>query len=157
MDRSGNPAGALPEGEFRFVVLDVETANGDPSSICQIGLAFVREGGAIETFAAYVDPECRFSSFNIQLTGIRPETVRGAPRFAELQPRIAGLLARQPVIQHSSFDRRAIHAACDLAGLAHPMWTWFDSVPMARRSAASGSPWRRRRRPSGRWCRWRGP
>ncbi len=132
--RQGRAAADLPEGPFRFAVLDVETANSDPSSICQVGLACVRESGAIETFAAYLDPGCRFSTFNIRLTGIGPETVRGAPRFALLLPRLCGLLDGQPVIQHSSFDRRAIHAACDLAGLAHPDWTWFDSVPMARRA-----------------------
>ncbi|WP_253949268.1 3'-5' exonuclease [Mangrovicoccus sp. HB161399] len=133
-DGTGTGGMRLPQGSFRFVVLDVETASSDPSSICQVGLACVRDGGAIETWAAYVDPACRFSAFNIQLTGIGPETVRGAPRFAVLLPELRGLLDRQPVIQHSSFDRRAIHAACDLAGLPHPGWTWHDSVLMARRA-----------------------
>ncbi|WP_138467371.1 exonuclease domain-containing protein [Poseidonocella sp. HB161398] len=135
--RSGAGEGvapALPEGPFRFVVLDVETANSDPSSISQIGLACVRADGGIEVFASYVDPCCRFSSFNIQLTGIRPETVRGAPRFAEMLPPLCRLLDGLPVIQHSSFDRRAIGAASAEAGLAPPDWDWHDSLPMARRA-----------------------
>ncbi len=32
-----NPNLIVPVGPFRFVALDVETANSDPASICQIG------------------------------------------------------------------------------------------------------------------------
>jgi DNA polymerase III subunit epsilon len=105
--RDGHLAAALPEGDFRFIALDVETSCSDAASICQIGLACVRGDGTIETYATYVDPQMRFSSFNTQLHGIAAHHVAGAPRFAEAIARLSPLLERHHLIQHSSFDRRA--------------------------------------------------
>ncbi len=48
---------AFPEGPFRFAALDVETANNDRSSICQIGVACVRQDNTIVSWKTYVDPE----------------------------------------------------------------------------------------------------
>ena len=132
--RGGHLAAALPQGAFRFIALDVETACGDAASICQIGLACVREGGAIETYATYVDPQMRFSGFNTQLHGIGAEHVAGAPLFGEALARLAPLLSRHHLIQHSSFDARAMRAACARFGLAEIAWRWGDSVKIARRA-----------------------
>ena len=98
--RGGHLAAALPQGAFRFIALDVETACGDAASICQIGLACVREGGAIETYATYVDPQMRFSGFNTQLHGIGAEHVAGAPLFGEALARLAPLLSRGHGLAH---------------------------------------------------------
>lgn len=125
---------ALIPGPFRFVALDVETANSDPSSICQIGLAFVATDGGIHVTRAYVDPCQPFSSFNIQLHGIGPDKVRGAARFPTVLQDLVNVLAEQPLIQHSSFDCRAIAAACAAYGLEVPGWRWENSVSIARRA-----------------------
>jgi len=47
----------FPEDPFRFFALDVETANNDRGSICQIGVACVRPDNSIETWVTYVDPQ----------------------------------------------------------------------------------------------------
>ncbi len=129
-----SPVINLPTGPFRFVALDVETANSDPASICQIGLACVDMGGSIHVASTLVDPEQRFSGFNVQLHGIGPDMVRGAPRFSDVLPQIAPLLVPQIVIQHSGFDRRAINGAARASGLTEPGWDWADSVSVARRA-----------------------
>ncbi len=127
-------APAVPAGRFRFVALDVETACSDAASICQIGIACVRPDGAIETWTTYVNPRVGFSRFNIRLHGIGPEHVADAPGFDEAIARLDPLLAGHRVIQHSGFDRRAIHGACAALGRAPPSWTWGDSVRIARRA-----------------------
>lgn len=132
--RDGHLAAALPEGNFRFIALDVETSCSDAASICQIGLACVRGDGTIETYATYVDPQMRFSSFNTQLHGIAAHHVAGAPRFAEAIARLSPLLERHHLIQHSSFDRRAVLAGCAQFGLPPVGWRWGDSVKIARRA-----------------------
>lgn len=52
---SGRPffghAEQVPEGRFRFIALDVETACSDVASICQIGLACVQPDNEIQTFS----------------------------------------------------------------------------------------------------------
>jgi DNA polymerase III subunit epsilon len=124
----------LPTGPFRFIALDVETANSDPSSICQIGLAFVRPDGNIHVTSTLIDPEQPFSDFNVQLHGIGPSHVRNAPTFPTIFRQIAPVLAEHTVIQHSPFDRNAIHGACRTNRLAEPNWVWIDSVQIARRA-----------------------
>lgn len=124
----------LPGGPLRFIALDVETANSSAASICQIGLAFVHRDGRIESSSSYVDSGHRFSAFNTQLHGIGPDQVRGAPSFPLLFRHIAPLLSEHLIIQHSNFDRQAIHAACGEHGLDLPGWTWADSVRIARRA-----------------------
>lgn len=117
---------------YRFIALDVETANSDSASICQIGLAGVDAAGGITTWATWVDPRDRFSGFNTRLHGISAETVAGALPFAPWFHRLTGLLSQVPLVQHSSFDRTAIHAACRRAAIAEPLWSWTDSVRVAR-------------------------
>lgn len=124
----------LPAGEFRFIALDVETSCSDPASICQIGIACVRSDNRIETFATLVNPRMRFSVFNVQLHGIGPDHVAGAPDFAAAFARLAPLLSRHTLIQHSGFDRRAVQAACTVTALDASDWQWGDSVKIARRA-----------------------
>jgi len=124
----------LPDGPFRFIALDVETASRAAGSICQIGLGCVRPDGGIETFATYVNPEQPFAPFNTDLHGIGPGTVAGAPTFPEAWAVLFDLLNRHHLVQHSSFDQKAIEAACRAHGLEHPELSWSDSVKIARRA-----------------------
>ncbi|MBU2983172.1 exonuclease [Lentibacter algarum] len=124
----------LPQGNYRFIALDVETGCGDAASICQIGIACVGYDEQIETFATYVDPRMAFSGFNIQLHGIGPETVRGAPVFEEAMSAMLPLLERHHLVQHSSFDARAISKACEAFGFPVPLLSWTDSVRVARKA-----------------------
>lgn len=82
----------FPTGPFRFVALDVETANNDRGSICQIGVARVRPDHSIETWMTYVDPRVDRWVFTY-LHGISAMTVRGAPAFAEVLPVLREALA----------------------------------------------------------------
>lgn len=125
---------AIPPGPFRFIALDVETANSAAASICQIGLACVDAKGAIHTASTLIDPEQPFSEFNTRLHGIGSALVRGAPTFPVVLRVIAPLLARHLIIQHSAFDRGAVHGACRAYGLPLPRWRWADSVQIARRA-----------------------
>ncbi|MBT0959146.1 3'-5' exonuclease [Alphaproteobacteria bacterium KMM 3653] len=124
----------LPKGDFRFIALDVETANGDSASICQIGLAFVHHGGAIDTWASFVDPLMPFAPFNTELHGIGAGTVRNAPNFAEVFTVLRDTLAAHPLVQHSRFDEKAMAAACRIHKLPKPNFQWIDSVAVARRA-----------------------
>lgn len=121
----------FPEGPFRFFALDVETANNDRGSICQIGVACVRPDNSIETWVTYVDPQVERWVFTY-LHGISARTVQGAPTFAEVLPILRDALNGATVYQHSGFDRSAVAAACGNCGLLVPQWDWRDSVHVAR-------------------------
>lgn len=127
------PITPLPRGAFRFVALDVETANYDRGSICQIGLAFVGHDGSIASWVSFVDPNTDDWSCT-RIHGITARTVQGAPRFSDLAPHLEEALRGLTVYQHSGFDSSAIAAACRHAGLSQPDWNWNDSVQIARRA-----------------------
>ncbi len=123
----------FPSGPFRFVALDVETANHDRASICQIGVACVRPDNSIETWTTYVDP-CTSTWTFTGLHGISQSTVRGAPKFADALSFIESPLGGFSVYQHSGFDRSAFRAACAGLGREEPPWSWQNSVTVARRA-----------------------
>jgi DNA polymerase-3 subunit epsilon len=52
-----------------FVALDVETANADSSSICQIGLATFEDGCLVDEWSTLVNPEDYFDPFNVSIHG----------------------------------------------------------------------------------------
>lgn len=56
-------------GYLGFTAIDVETANADMSSICQIGLARCEGGAIVDTWSNYIDPEDDFSPVNISIHG----------------------------------------------------------------------------------------
>lgn len=124
----------LPQGDFRFIAVDVETAAYDISSICQIGLAFVGFDNRIQTYSAHVDPRTAFASGNTRLHGISAQTVRGAATFAEILPTLREVMEAHPLVQHSRFDEKAFDAACRGAKIPVLKSGWSDSVAIARKA-----------------------
>tara|TARA_R110002073_G_scaffold129935_5_gene276471 strand:+ start:12350 stop:13495 length:1146 start_codon:yes stop_codon:yes gene_type:complete len=123
----------FPKGPFRFVALDVETANHDRASICQIGVACVRPDNSIETWVTYVDPQTSHWVFT-SLHGIDNKMVSGGPKFAEVLSILEQSIRGVEVYQHSGFDRSAIRAATAPLGRSEPSWIWQNSVSVARRA-----------------------
>ena len=123
-----------PVGPFRFIALDVETAGKSISSICQIGLCFVSDAGSMQTYSVLVDPEGPFEAFNTELHGISAEIVIGAGTFPAVYASLFEVLNMHSLVQHSTFDEKAMTAACARYGL--PMITshWTNSVTIARQA-----------------------
>ncbi|UWQ19518.1 exonuclease [Jannaschia sp. M317] len=117
---------------FRFIAVDVETANEDPASICQIGLAGVPERGEIIQTGTLINPRADFDPYNTNIHGITAQHVRKAPTFDRALEHLRGVLERHTLIQHSHFDERAIGAACDANRMPRLLTTWRDSVKIAR-------------------------
>ncbi|QBX34309.1 exonuclease [Paracoccus liaowanqingii] len=124
----------VPQGRFRFIALDVETACSDAASICQIGLACVQPDDEIQTFSMLINPRSRFDPFNIRLHGIGPDHVAEAPGFSDALEVLLPLLTQHHLIQHSNFDKQAVTAACRSCGIDVPELRWSDSVMIARRA-----------------------
>lgn len=124
----------LPDGPFRFIALDVETAGKTAGGICQIGLCFVRDAGDVQTYSVLIDPEEPFEPFNTELHGISAETVAGAGTFPTIFAALFDLLNAHNLVQHSTFDEKALTSACARYGV--PMITshWTNSVTVARQA-----------------------
>ena len=64
---------------MNFIAVDVETANADLASICQIGVARYENGQLAFEWKSYVDPKDYFDSRNMSIHGIDDSMVAGAP------------------------------------------------------------------------------
>lgn len=111
-----------------FIVIDVETANSDRSSICQIGLTFVKEYTIIKSIGFLVDPQTSFAQRNTNIHGINNEHVKGKATFSERLKQLKYILEKLPIYQHSDFDRQAINAAVDKADADMFDVKWIDAI-----------------------------
>jgi DNA polymerase-3 subunit epsilon len=117
-----------------FTAIDVETANPNLSSVCQIGIAEFRGGSLSRTWKLHVDPEDYFDPVNVSIHGIRESDVVGAPAFREIAAELHQQLAATVVCHHTMFDRSAIRAAHARHGLAMPDCQWLDTARVVRRT-----------------------
>lgn len=119
---------------LNFTVIDVETANFDRASICQIGLVRYEAGQCVQEWETLVDPRDYFDGRNIEVHGIRAADVKGAPTFAEIADPLRGFMDGFTVVSHTAFDKTAIHGASQKHGVASPTCRWLDSACVARRA-----------------------
>jgi DNA polymerase-3 subunit epsilon len=117
-----------------FIAIDVETANADMSSICQIGLAYFKKGVLWEEWKTYVDPEDFFDGINISIHGIDEFTVQDAPRLPEIADILYRFLDNKITVCHTHFDRVSTRKAFDKYDIRHPENIWLDSARVARRT-----------------------
>lgn len=117
-----------------FSAIDVETANADMGSICQIGIARFQNGVIVDEWKTYVDPEDYFDAVNISIHGIDESTVDGAPTLTDISSKVRELLDGRVSVCHTHFDRVAIQRAFDKYNLRCPSCRWLDSARVARRA-----------------------
>jgi DNA polymerase III subunit epsilon len=117
-----------------FVALDVETANADMASICQIGAARFSNGKIVEEWESYIDPEDYFHIINVSIHGIDENTIRGAPKYSDVHDQLCRILANQTVVTHTAFDRVSLSRVTDKYKTAPPACIWLDSARVARRT-----------------------
>lgn len=76
-----------------FVVFDLETTGlnsspvaGNMDRIIEIGAFKIADGEIKESFSTFIDPKRKLSEEIINLTGITPEMLKGAPTYEEVMP-----------------------------------------------------------------------
>jgi DNA polymerase-3 subunit epsilon len=119
---------------MEFVAIDVETANADMASICQIGLAKFKDGKLVKEWSSLIDPEDYFDFINIDIHGITEEDVIGAPTFSEVVGDLSCFLSGSVCVSHTHFDRVSIGRALEKYSLNPIETIWLDSARVARRT-----------------------
>ncbi|MBI3775177.1 MAG: transposase [Gammaproteobacteria bacterium] len=117
-----------------FVVIDVETANPDFASICQVGLAEFRDGKFFGSWETLVNPEDYFDEMNIAVHGIEEHMVRQAPKWSAVHEQLSLWLRNRIVASHTAFDRTALARACSKNGLQPHECRWLDTARVVRRA-----------------------
>ena len=119
---------------MNFVALDVETANADMASICQIGIAKFKDGQLVDEWSSRIDPEDYFDDINIDIHGIDEEAVVGAPTFPEVVGELSNYLSGSVCVSHTHFDRVSLGRAFEKYNLEAIETVWLDSARVARRT-----------------------
>lgn len=117
-----------------FIAVDVETANRDAASICQIGFASFAGARLLDNWSWLINPQTWFSTHNIAVHGIHAADVAEAPTWGEVLPQIVTLFADRIVVSHTAFDVTAIGRASERIGQPPPAARWLDSARVARRA-----------------------
>ena len=95
------------------VALDVETAGSLPSSICQIGLAWYDDNGALQHQEWLIQPPLnRYEPGNVRVHGITEADTLDAHTFAETWPMLEEAIDGRTVIAHNAeFDLKCINVS----------------------------------------------
>lgn len=117
-----------------FNSIDVETANADRASICQIGIVHVVDGKIEDQWQTLVNPEDWFDPWNVSIHGIHEDDVRNSPTLPEVRDELRSRLRGSVLVSHTSFDRVAFERAMTRYALEQLQVTWLDSARIARRA-----------------------
>ena len=119
---------------MNFFVIDVETANTNYSSICQIGLVKFENSEIVEKWSTYVNPMEDFDPFNVHIHGISERDVKNAPIFPEVSKFLDDKIGNSILIHHMPFDRIAFNQVCEKYAIPHFKFNWVDSAKIVRRT-----------------------
>ena len=117
-----------------FNSIDVETANADRASICQIGIVHVREGEVLDQWQTLINPKQWFDPCNVSIHGISEQDIKNSPTLPEVREELRHRLRGSILVSHTSFDRVAFERAMARDGLEQLQVTWLDSARIARRA-----------------------
>ena len=124
-----------------FVAVDVETANGNWASICQIGAVRFVAGEETESKVWLCQPPAgikHFDDVNISIHGITPDDVKDAPTFAEAAGELLTFLRDDVLVAHNAqFDSTALRSAFLRTQLPVPHIQLACSLALARYASKS--------------------
>lgn len=117
----------------RIVAFDVETPNLNNNRICSFGLAVVENGEVVQSQHFLINPECDFDYRNIQIHGITPSDIAGAPKFPEIWELIAPLFRTNLVAAHNAtFDLCVLRKVLQAYGIGESLVYYVDTLTIAR-------------------------
>lgn len=111
-----------------YIVLDLETANKNRDSICQIGITYIVDQTVRSIKTVNINPECSFDQYNSNLHGITERAVEGCRSFKEIYPILHRILSLGAVFHHGKFDPQAIKQSCSRYSLPDINANWRNSI-----------------------------
>ena len=140
----GSGPALLPLREVTFVVVDLETTGGRPTSsapgrgdhdmITEIGAVKVRGGEVLGELGTLVDPGRSIPPQIVALTGITTAMVTDAPTIESVLPAFLEFARGAVLVAHNAgFDIGFLRAAAERMGLPWPKPPVLCTVKLARR------------------------
>jgi len=126
----------VPLAHVTFVVVDLETTGGSPSTsaITEIGAVKVRGGEVLAEFQTLVNPAMQVPPFIAVLTGITDAMVASAPSLSGVLPGFLEWARGTVLVAHNApFDVGFLRSGCASLDLEWPAFDTVDTARLARR------------------------
>ena len=118
-----------------FAAIDFETANGNRSSVCSVGVVIVRGGEIVDTFYSLIQPEPNYYNYwCCQVHGLCREDTDDAPVFPDVWAKIEPLIDDLPLVAHNRpFDEGCLRAVFRVYRMDYPEYDFYDTLAASRR------------------------
>lgn len=124
--------------EIKFACLDAETTGLSPEGggkICEIAVSVSQGGRVVDEFSTLLNPGIPMSPEVVAIHGITNEMVKDAPSFADVMPKLLGLLDDSVIVAHNAdFDVSFLRAEFAACGMRFPPYPVVDTLKLARKS-----------------------
>lgn len=115
-----------------FIALDFQTANKNPTSICQVGITIVKKNAIIESKSWYVKPPTKTFTHS-HIHHITYEQIKNEKTFSEIWPEIKHLFNDSFVAAHyAHFDITCLVKTLEYYRISCPRFKVYDSCIMSR-------------------------
>ncbi len=117
-----------------FAAIDFETANGQRSSICSVGLVVVRNREISIRHYRLVRPYPNYYNYwNTQVHGLSFQDTAHAAPFPEVWREIIPLIEGLPLVAHNRpFDEGCLKAAFQAYGMEYPSYPFHCTLRASR-------------------------
>ena len=117
-----------------FAAIDFETANGQRSSVCSVGLVIVREGLITDRFYSLIKPEPDYYAWFCQrVHGLSHEDTDNAPVFPKVWRQIEPLIEDLPLVAHNSpFDEGCLKSVFQVYQMDYPDYQFLCTYQASR-------------------------
>ena len=131
-----------------FAAIDFETANGEQSSVCSVGVVIVLGGEIVDSYYSLIQPEPNYYTYWCsRVHGLCCSDTDDARVFPDVWADIAPMLRYKPdplsfwpeehilplVAHNSRFDEGCLKAAFRVYRMDYPDYVFHDTLRAARR------------------------
>jgi len=118
-----------------FAAIDFETANGELSSVCSVGIVTVRNGIISDKFYSLIQPEPNYYAYgNTNIHGLTMEDTHDAKVFPEVWKEIEPVIVGLPLVAHNKgFDESCLRAVFRTYQMDYPGYTFYCTLAESRR------------------------
>ncbi|WP_036932243.1 3'-5' exonuclease [Prevotella sp. HUN102] len=118
-----------------FAAIDFETANGERTSVCSVGVVIVRDGAIAEKFYSLIQPEPNYYTYwCTQVHGLTRRDTDNAEVFPRVWEKIAPKLEGLPLVAHNkAFDESCLKAVLRCYQMDYPDYPFLCTLQQSRK------------------------
>lgn len=118
-----------------FAAIDFETANGNRSSVCSVGIVIVRDGKIVDKFYSLIKPAPNYYiDVTTKIHGLTRSDTDGQPQFPEVWAKVVDKIKDLPLVAHNRpFDEGCLKAVFEEYGMKYPGYKFYCTLKASRR------------------------